>query len=203
MFQTVFSMFFTLLGYWVRGGGGSAKGSVQNPHILKRGGVYARTVCIRAPPAVAVADKQMATRSTVYAEHLCLRQVVPVSLTCNVLCTTHVNLAEHECLRVRAWAQRFASFTKRGDSSDSQLRALRVRTLNAGGPAARVDELTCTILSHDPDVVMLQETWDTILTDIFALRCFFIHHVSIRGPGRGLCMLIHRRCVCTKTNQPD
>ena len=162
-------------------------------------GVYARRVYVWAPPAVAVANKHMANRSTVYAGHQRLGQVVPVSLRCNMLCTTHANPAEHECQRVRGWAHRFAGFTEPRDSSDSLLRALRVLTLNASGPAARVDELVCTILSHDPDVVMLQESWDTILTDIFALTCFFIHHASIRGPGRGLCILIHRRCMCTKT----
>ena len=167
--------------------------------ISKPCGVYVRNVCTCAPPATAVANEQMANRSIVYARHLCVGEVAPVSLRCNVLCTTHVNPAEHECRRVKGWARRFASFTEHRDSFDSLLRALRVLTLNAGGPAARLDELVCTILSHDPDMVMLQETRDTNLMGIFALKCFFIHHASIRGPWRGLSTLIHRRCVCKNT----
>ena len=51
-------------------------------------------------------------------------------------------------------------------------------------------------MCHDLDVVLLQEMWDTELNTVLALRCFHIHHVSVWGPRRGLCILMHRRCVC-------
>ena len=103
------------------------------------------------------------------------------------------------CPEVPEWAEQFVMPEQ--SSAQGSGAQMRVLTLNCGGALGKMQVVTGVVLSHDPDVAFLQECWDADLGSQLALRMYVVCRGTVQGPGRGMCVLVHRRLSAPNMQQ--
>ena len=147
------------------------------------------------PPSVAIAQRTVAQRSRVAAHGLEFGRVIPVSHSWFHSCSGSVDPLRYVCAKDTLWACHFTTLLATPGEVLMGGDSLPVITIHAGGPEAWLDQLVCTTISDDPDAVLIQELWDAVPCGMIALRCFRSFQGTVMGPGRGLAILVHGRCL--------
>ena len=56
-----------------------------------------------------------------------------------------------------------------------------------------MDQLVTLLCVLDPDVACLQELWDADASEVIALKAYVSIARSVKGPRKGMWILLHRR----------
>ena len=147
------------------------------------------SLCRCAPAQVHLLSRGLAQYSSVSIGEFELGEVIPID---SIYRPKFHQPPAHSPPCDPAWSQLWSppkDFKDRLFRSQGNITML---SHNCGGPQANLHELASLLLSTTPGVVFLQEMWDSVLTNEVNLRCY--HHLfgAVKGPGKGLQILIHR-----------
>ena len=157
--------------------------------VMPTGVGFLRTaVCMGAFNGSTFLTRHLAARSDVWVEGLHLGRVVPLLMVASYSCEGKISSVPPR--HSGDWHRFFRS---RVEPVASVSTGLRVLTLNCGGAGDKTHLVVGLILSQDPGVVFLQELWDADFSPEVSLRMYVFCLGSVRGAGRGLCILLHRR----------
>ena len=100
---------------------------------------------------------------------------------------------------VPGWADQFILPPR--PTTEESAAHLRVMTLNCGGAQGKLSVMIGVVLSHDSDVAFLQECWDADIEGQLAFRVYVVCMSALQGPGKGMCVLMHRRLWAPEMKQ--
>ena len=156
-----------------------------------------RAVCLCRVTGVSYMQKSLAAASSVCVRDTYVGRVVPLYLVTHYDCRREC--PDAPCPEVPGWADQFVLPAQ--SPTEGSAASLRVMTLNCGGAQGKLSVMVGVVLSHDPDVAFLQECWDADIESQFALRMYVVCMSAVQGPGKGMCVLVHRRLWAPEMQQ--